>query len=282
MEEKLIKGGEVISKASKQEIELRKAQKELRERQMQESKLARDLAEKEEMNLQLEEHFSSLQEEVEVKTKKLKKLWSKYQGALQEAKDLQEEFQTERSDMLDTIREVQRNAALDGFVVKNFIPDQYSEMIKTRAAWNEDKYKWVIPKIEITGKNLRCARPVSKPNLRRPESEYARHRKQHDDDPRYRCDNIVVTGLDMPERTTQEYGGPDMVSRIDLILSSGINDDMETVSFSIVDTTLCDPYLHYSPTSSEVMAKTIGEGKHCKPKSRSNLSTKSKRVSNHN
>ena len=30
-----------------------------------ESKLARDLAEKEEANLQLEEHFSSLQEEVE-------------------------------------------------------------------------------------------------------------------------------------------------------------------------------------------------------------------------
>ena len=39
------------------------------------------------------EHFSSLQEEVEVKTKKLKKLWAKYQGAVREAQDLQEEFQ---------------------------------------------------------------------------------------------------------------------------------------------------------------------------------------------
>ena len=93
MEEKLIKGGEVISKASKQEAALRKAEQELRERQMQEARLARELAEKEEANLQLEEHFSSLQEEVEVKTKKLKKLWSKYQAATHEAKDLQEEFQ---------------------------------------------------------------------------------------------------------------------------------------------------------------------------------------------
>jgi len=41
--------------------------------------LGRELAEKEEANLQLEEHFSSMQEEVEVKTKKLKKLWAKYQ-----------------------------------------------------------------------------------------------------------------------------------------------------------------------------------------------------------
>jgi kinesin family protein 3/17 len=60
---------------------------------MQEASLARELAEKEEANLQLEEHFSSLQEEVEVKTKKLKKLWNKCQAAEREAKDLQEEFQ---------------------------------------------------------------------------------------------------------------------------------------------------------------------------------------------
>jgi kinesin family member 3B len=93
MEEKLIKGGEMISKASKQEAMLRKAEKELRDRAMQESKLARELAEKEEMNLQLEEHFSSLQEEVEVKTKKLKKLWAKYQAAAREAQDLQQEFE---------------------------------------------------------------------------------------------------------------------------------------------------------------------------------------------
>ena len=41
------------------------------------------------------EHFSSLQEEVEVKTKKLKKLWAKFQGAVREAQDLQEEFQVQ-------------------------------------------------------------------------------------------------------------------------------------------------------------------------------------------
>ena len=93
MEEKLIKGGEMISKASKQESMLRKAEMELREKAMQEAQLERELAEKEEMNMQLEEHFSSLQEEVEVKTKKLKKLWSKYQAAVSETQDLQEEFQ---------------------------------------------------------------------------------------------------------------------------------------------------------------------------------------------
>lgn len=85
----------MISKASKQEALLKKAEKELRERQQQEAQLARELAEKEEAALQLEEHFSSLQEEVDVKTKKLKKLWQKYQAAVREAQDLQEEFQVQ-------------------------------------------------------------------------------------------------------------------------------------------------------------------------------------------
>lgn len=49
---------------------------------------------------------------MEVKTKKLKKLWSKYQTAHREIKDIQEEFQQERSDMLDTIRELTRQLKL--------------------------------------------------------------------------------------------------------------------------------------------------------------------------
>jgi kinesin family protein 3/17 len=138
MEEKLIKGGEIISNAAKQEALLRKAQAELQERQMQEAKLARELSEKEEMNLQLEEHFSSMQEEVEVKTKKLKKLWSKYQTAVREAQDLQEEFQRERSDMLDAIRELTQTVKLKDLIIANFIPEDIAKSIEKRASWNEE------------------------------------------------------------------------------------------------------------------------------------------------
>lgn len=56
--------------------------------------------------------YPVLDAQVEVKTKKLKKLWSKYQTAQREVKDIQEEFQQERSDMLDTIRELTRQLKL--------------------------------------------------------------------------------------------------------------------------------------------------------------------------
>lgn len=49
---------------------------------------------------------------MEVKTKQLKKLWNKYETAHREIKDIQEEFQQERSDMLDTIRELTRQLKL--------------------------------------------------------------------------------------------------------------------------------------------------------------------------
>lgn len=78
---------------TEQEKQLEKAQKELRSHTEQQAKLARELAEKEEANLQLEEHFSSLQEEVEAKTKKIKKLLTKYQTACRDIEDLREEFQ---------------------------------------------------------------------------------------------------------------------------------------------------------------------------------------------
>jgi kinesin family protein 3/17 len=120
--------------------------------------LARELAEKEEANLQLEEHFSSLQEEVEVKTKKLKKLWAKFQGAVREQQDLQEEFQTDRSDMLDTIRQLSRTVKLKDVVIHSFIPEDAAKVMERRAVWSAEEEAWTILKIELAGNNIRSAK----------------------------------------------------------------------------------------------------------------------------
>ena len=249
MEEKLIKGGEVISKASKQEAKLRKAEIELRERQEQEARMARELAEKEEANLQLEDHFSSLQEEVEVKTKKLKKLWTKYQAASSEVNDLQEEFQNERSDMLDTIRQLTRTLKLKDLVIANFIPDEFSKGIEKRASWKDEEDCWQIQKLDMSGNQIQGAkrRPISSNKLRRPESEYARQRKKYDPNPRYKYDNTANMELEMPEKTTQDFDGPGMSSRVDPVLGMGINDeddDENDITFSTMEP-IASPYLQY-------------------------------------
>lgn len=51
----------------------------------------------------IEEKYNSLQEEVEANRRKLKKVWGKLKSARAEIKDLTEEFQDEREDLMDTV-----------------------------------------------------------------------------------------------------------------------------------------------------------------------------------
>lgn len=255
MEEKLIKGGEVISKASKQEQLLKKAEQELRIKQQQEAELARKLAENEEHNLQLEEHFSSLQEEVEVKTKKLKKLWTKYQGALRDNKELESEFQREREDMLDTIRQLTHSIKLKDIIINNFIPEEHYRAIEMRAVYNQEEDQWTIPRLDLAGNNFRAdiSRPGGTSNrFNRPESEFAKQKKQYDNNPRYKVENIISLDLDNPDKTTQEYTGPNMVSKVDSILCMDLNNMNEGVDvmYEASGPPISSPYLTYNANSS--------------------------------
>lgn len=126
MQEKLLIGGQVLDKAAKQEEELRAAQMELEERRRQEEALAREL---EEANLLIEEQYASMAEEVEAKTRKLKKVWNKLQSAQAEARDLADEFAREREDMLSTIRELNRQLKLKSLILENFVPPHEVERV---------------------------------------------------------------------------------------------------------------------------------------------------------
>ncbi len=71
--------------------------------------------------------------------------------------------------------------------------------------------------MELAGRSMRLVRPVSNPQSRRPESDFAKqryyflcatnlndvHRKQTDNHSRFRYDNVINMDLDMPEKTTQ-------------------------------------------------------------------------------
>jgi len=63
---------------------------------------------------------------------------------------------------------------------------------------------------------------------------------------RYKYDNIISLDLDLSERTTQEFAGPGMKSRVDQILAMDLaGDDGDDVSFSNTDSAISSPYLTY-------------------------------------
>jgi hypothetical protein len=122
MEAKLVVGGEFANNAKKQEAELRRANQELALKKEQELAMTRKMSEQEEEKLQIEEKYSSLSEEVQSKTKKLKKLWFKYQQAKTEIADLEREFLVEKNDTIDAIRDLTKQLKLKEFIISSFIP----------------------------------------------------------------------------------------------------------------------------------------------------------------
>ena len=90
LEKKIIVGGEnLLEKAEEQERLLEESAQELQETIATEQKLRQKLEEKEAERLDIEEKYSSLQEEAAGKTRKLKKVWSMLQSAKSELADLQ-------------------------------------------------------------------------------------------------------------------------------------------------------------------------------------------------
>lgn len=81
-------------------------------------------------------------------------------------------------------------------VITNFVPPEEVSSVERRAQWNEEASAWLIPRLELAGNSLlRMRRPVSAVGLPRPETEYARHRKGYDSNPRCVCGGRAQLGL---------------------------------------------------------------------------------------
>lgn len=206
LEHKLISGGRVLDKAAKRERKLREAQSRIEKQKQQELQLARELAEKEDSDMLLEKQYTSLQEVVDDKTRKLKKLWAKYNAATTEIADLAVEFQAEKEDMLDTVRELSRQLKLKHLFLRHFVPLDEAQNLEKRACYDADRDAWQISRLETKPSSLRPKRPISRRGARRIESETARRNRLIDPlNVRWRSDNVVQLDLEMPERRTRDF-----------------------------------------------------------------------------
>jgi hypothetical protein len=206
MQGKLIVGSGVLDKAAKQEEALRRAQIELEERRHQEAALAREL---EEANVMIEEQYASMAEELEAKTRKLKKVWHKLEAAKAEIHDLAQEFQLEREDLLDSARELEKQNKLLRLVLDLFVPREERDRLEARATWDDEAGEWSLHRAELSGNRLRVRRPPStfSPSYTafyaalpmpqaRPVAQHTLLRAQTDSDPRFRADNIAAMDLE--------------------------------------------------------------------------------------
>ncbi|WAR00300.1 KIF3A-like protein [Mya arenaria] len=155
IEKKIIVGGEnLLEKAEEQERLLEESAIELEQRKEKEDLLRKQLQEKEQESLDIMEKYSSLQEEITGKTKKLKKVWT----MLMQAKS-EQEHQREMEGLLENVRQLSRELKLQMLVIDNFIPPEYQEMIEQHVAWNDDIGEWQLRCVAYTGNNMRKQTP---------------------------------------------------------------------------------------------------------------------------
>ncbi len=244
MESKLLKGGRVSASAdelggntmvemtNQQQKELEKRRADIAERKRAEREAIRKLEEREEAGVEMEKTYSTLQQEVDAKTRKLKKLFAKLQGTKQEILDVTEEYNRDRRDLEETQQELLKELKLKCLMIENFIPPEEKSKILARARYDEEEDAWSLSLPGRTSANTISKRPVSAAGHRRPVSEYARvlgsgsglsgSAADVNTIARFRGENVMRLGLDRAGRTTRDYEGPAVAPRVQAALDAAM------------------------------------------------------------
>ena len=158
LEEKVIVGGtNLLDEVEKQELELKQAELEMERKRKEAARLQAMVEEKEEETMMEAQKFHSLQEEVDVKTQKLKRLWAKFQAARAEITDLQEEHASDRESLVSEIRRQNNELKLCKLIVSYFIPDEYLEYVRDACTFDSDANDYVVYAQAETGNNIERA-----------------------------------------------------------------------------------------------------------------------------
>ena len=230
----------MVEHTNEQQKILEKRRADLAERRRDERNAAQQLEASEEQGEELEKTYSSLQQEAETKTRKLRKLFSKLQSVKQEIVDVTEEYNRDRRDLEETQQQLLKELKLKVLLIENFIPPNERKKLLARVAYDDEEDTWYMTRHRNEpGGDLNAnkgdgtapcgiimKRPVSAAGSRRPVSEYARMISglQHSGaaEARYRGENIMRLSLERGGRTTREYEGPAVAPRVQAALDAAM------------------------------------------------------------
>ncbi|XP_060678039.1 kinesin-like protein KIF3C isoform X2 [Hemiscyllium ocellatum] len=209
MESKLLIGGKnIMDHTNEQQKMLEQKRQEIAEQKRREREIQQQMLLRDEETMELKDTYTSLQQEVEIKTKKLKKLFAKLQAVKTEIQDLHDEHVRERQDLEHTQNELTRELKLKYLIIENFIPPEEKNKIMNRLCFDCDEDQWkFLPLVPAESHQMK-KRSTSAVGYKRPISQYARVAMAMGIHPRYRAENILFLELDMATPTVFELDIP--------------------------------------------------------------------------
>jgi kinesin family protein 3/17 len=146
MEKKLVTGGQTLEDREREQVQKqREMQLQLRMQKKKEKLLQEEKRKKEEEMLLVERQYKSLQEEVDDMRGVVGKLRQKYKSAQAEIEDLKQENQFSKEDLLETVRELDKDLKFATNVMKIAFSSIELEKIKTKSHWDENRSEWRVP-----------------------------------------------------------------------------------------------------------------------------------------
>ncbi|XP_062248596.1 kinesin-like protein KIF3B [Platichthys flesus] len=229
MESKLLVGGKnIVDHTNEQQKMLQQRRHEIAEQKRCEREMQQEMESHEEETLELKETYTSLQQEVDIKTKKLKKLFAKLQAVKAEIHDIQEAHIRERQELEQTQNELTRDLKLKHQIIENFIPLEEKNKIVSRAYIDEEDEHWKMqPITRIEDEHQMMTRPLSAVGYRRPICHHARVAMMMKPDTRYKAENIQILDMDLPTRTTIDYQEPEIAPTVAAALRDALRDEDE-------------------------------------------------------
>ncbi|CAL1674654.1 unnamed protein product [Lasius platythorax] len=225
LESKMLCGGKnIIDHTNEQQRALEQKATEIAERKRREVEMQQKLEDEELTMVGVRETYTTLQQEVDVKSRKLRKCFTKLQALKQELEDVTSDYNRDRRDLEQEQHELMKELKLKYLIIENFIPEEEKTKILSRIHLDEEEDCWMMKDPEPSSVDI-IKRPTSVPGARRPVSEYARIALAMGRGCRYAGENILNLDLDMPARTTLDYQGPAIAPTIQAVLEEALRDE---------------------------------------------------------